>query len=59
MNREQIIDSFRILARSQGSYGRILNHLDNISDDERDDILSNLEKQNFKDIVDLVMFIEC
>jgi len=59
MNREQIIDSFRILANSQGSYGRILNHLDNISDDERDDILSNLEKQNFKDIVDLVMFIEC
>ena len=39
------------LATSQGFYGRILENLN----EER---LGYLEKQNFKDIIDLILFLE-
>lgn len=51
MKREEILKTFESLARSQGLYGRILRQLN-------DEILEHLEKQNFKDAVDLVMYIE-
>lgn len=51
MNKEEIYDAIESLSHSQGFYERLLNHLN-------DEILSELEAQNFKDVVDLVMYIE-
>ena len=51
MNRDEILNTFRSLARSQGSYGRLLDNL-------TDEALDYLEEQNFTDTLDLIMFIE-
>lgn len=57
MKKEEILSAIRSLAASQGFYGRLLFVL---SSDEPDAIayLNYLEEQNFKDIIDLVMFLE-
>jgi len=51
MNKNQIRETFEMLARSQGLYGRILR-------DITDEQLDYLAQQNFKDVVDLILFIE-
>jgi len=58
MNREQILDAFRSLAHSQGFYGRLLEQIDSVDEETREDFLSDLESRNFRDVVDLVMWIE-
>lgn len=57
MKKEEILSAIRSLAASQGFYGRLLIAL---SSDEPDCVayLDYLEEQNFKDTVDLVMFLE-
>ena len=52
MNKDQILKTIKDLAKSQGLYGRILR-------DMNDEVLEYLEEQNFKDPLDLVLFIEC
>jgi hypothetical protein len=58
MNREQILDAFRSLASSQGFYGRLLEQIDSVDEETREAFLSDLESRNFRDVVDLVMWIE-
>ena len=58
MNRTQIMNALRRLAGSQGFYGRLCNHIDSLDEESRDAFLGSLEKENFKDVVDLIMFIE-
>ena len=58
MNREQILDAFRSLARSQGFYGRLLEQIDSVDEETRDAFLSDLENRKFRNVVDLVMWIE-
>lgn len=53
MGREEILAAVRNLAMSQGSYGRLLERIEN---DET--ILDTLEEQNFGDVVDMVMWLE-
>lgn len=53
MNKEQIFNSIKSLAKSQGSYGRILSVIE-----ENPNLLDELENQKFNDILDLVMFFE-
>lgn len=53
MNKEQILNTIKSLARSQGFYGRLL---ENINEDET--ILDELVEQNFADSLDLVLFLE-
>lgn len=57
MKKEEILQAIRSLAASQGFYGRLLIIL---TSDEPDAVayLEYLEEQNFKDTVDLVMFLE-
>lgn len=57
MKKEEILSAIRSLATSQGFYGRLLILL---TSDEPDAVayLNYLEEQNFKDTVDLVMFLE-
>ena len=50
--------TFKSLAQSQGLYGRIVDELESMSESNRNMYLEGLEKQNFKDAVDLVMFME-
>lgn len=51
MNRDQIMGALETLSRSQGSYGRLL---DNITEEG----IEYLEDQEFKDVVDMIMFLE-
>lgn len=57
MNREEILETIRSLAESQGFYGRLVKILES---DELDALayLELLEEQNFKDPIDLILFIE-
>ena len=57
MKREQILETIRSLAMSQGFYGRLYNNL--MSDPEYcEEAMAFLEAQNFKDPVDLILCIE-
>lgn len=58
MNREQILATFRSLAMSQGFYGRLLEQIYSVDEETREAFLSDLESRNFRDDVDLVMWIE-
>ena len=57
MKKKEILNAIKSLAASQGFYSRLLISL---SSNEPDSVayLEYLEEQNFKDVVDLVMFLE-
>ena len=61
MNREQIMEAIRQLAHSQGSYGRFYRDLCEMREEDPDrfeEAMTMLEDENFKDAVDLVMYLE-
>ena len=58
MEREEIMEKIKSLASSQGLYGRLYRDLMELSEDDYNEVMTKLESQNFKDGVDLVMFIE-
>lgn len=53
MTKEEILSAVKNLAMSQGSYGRLLEQLEN-----NDELLDTLVEQNFNDVVDMVMWLE-
>lgn len=53
MNRQEILDTVRSLSRSQGFYGRLYKELQ-----DNEESLDYLVQQNFKDSVDMVLFLE-
>ena len=57
MNRQEILDAIKFLASSQGSYKRLYDILSDKSS-ESEEFLDKLESLNFKDTVDLVMYLE-
>ncbi|NCA97563.1 MAG: hypothetical protein EOM77_05290 [Bacteroidia bacterium] len=61
MKMEEILAIMKSLARSQGFYGRLLNYLNEIKQnnaDHYDALVKKLEAQNFKTPLDVVMYIE-
>lgn len=54
--KEQILEWCKTLAKSQGFYGRLLKELENPIN--LDNLANACEKEDVKDIVDFVMFIE-
>lgn len=56
MNREQILESIKSLAASQGSYGRLYDYL--TYGESGEELLDLMEEQNFGDVVDMVMWLE-
>lgn len=58
MKREEIEKVFRNLALSQGYYGRLLRQINEASGEQREEFWTELEAQNFKGPVDVVMFME-
>ena len=59
MDREEMRQVFEDLAMSQGLYGRLLRSIDEMYEEDREKVWSDLESQNFKDAVDLILYIEC
>lgn len=58
MKREAILSLIESLSQSQGLYGRLLNNLMELTDSERDDVLTYWESMNFKDGLDFILFME-
>lgn len=56
-----IREAIKQLAKGQGSYGHLDARLDELQaedPDKYDEVMQELDAQNFKDIVDLVMYLE-
>jgi hypothetical protein len=58
MNRHEIEKVLIQLSHSQGSYGRLLRDISNMSDHEREEFWASLEQKGFKDAIDVVMHFE-
>lgn len=61
MNREQIMDSIKELAQSQGMYSRLYRGLLEAKKEQPDlyeSYMAELEAKNLKDTVDLVLYLE-
>ena len=61
MNRDQILETIKSLAKSQGLYGRILDNLNKVLEnypDEYEKLMEALENMHFKDVIDLIMYFE-
>ncbi|MDD2326282.1 MAG: hypothetical protein PHW63_09835 [Alphaproteobacteria bacterium] len=56
MTGEECLQVIRDLAKSQGSYGRLLREIETA--DNRDEIVEVLDNANFNDAVDLILWIE-
>ena len=61
MNALQVIEVIKVLAKSQGFYSRLYqNIMENIVpyEDNYENFQQFCEQQNFRDVVDLVLFFE-
>ena len=59
MKREEIMETIKTLASSQGLYSRLYRDLMALDEDKYDEIMTELESQNFQNAVDLIMYMEC
>lgn len=57
MNKKQIKATLQSMAKSNGSYNRLIVQMDE-NPDAADKWLSELEQMNFSDEVELIMFLE-
>lgn len=55
-NYELFYNTIKSLSYSQGSYGRLLNSLINMNEDERLELINNLP--TFNDVADVAMWLE-
>ena len=55
-NYELLFNTVKSLSNSQGYYGRLLNTLINMDEDERLELINNLP--TFNDTLDVVMWLE-
>lgn len=58
MTGEDCVQVIRDLSRSQGSYGRMLEQINSMDDEDRAELLDTFEAQQFTDPVQLVMWLE-
>lgn len=58
MKRDVIIEWIKKLAASQGFYGRLLQAISDMDNNDREALFAHLEAQGFIDPVDLIMYIE-
>ena len=61
LKRDDILKTFEGLSRSQGLYGRLLRQLYDMKENDPDAYeryMQELEDQEFKDELDLIMYIE-
>lgn len=55
-NYKLFYDTIKALSYSKGSYGRLLRNIDNLDERDKQDLIDQLP--NFKDTVDVILFIE-
>lgn len=61
MKREQIIQTIKTLSSGQGFYGRIFKQLsimEENSPEQYEEVMEELEAQDFEDLIDLIMYME-
>lgn len=58
MKFNEIMDTIKMLASSQGLYGRLLSSIEELTEEKKEELKSYLEAQNFKDPVDFVLWYE-
>lgn len=58
MNRNEIEQVFRNLAMSQGSYGRLLARIYDLSEEDQDEFWAEMEAQDFSDEIAVIMYVE-
>lgn len=58
MKREEILQAIKQLGNSQGAYQRLYAALLNLPTEIFDTIMIKLEQEEFKDVVDMVMYLE-
>jgi hypothetical protein len=58
MKRDEMKLLFEKLSRSQGFYGRLLRDLRDLDDETLERVWIELEAQEFKDEIDLILFLE-
>lgn len=61
LKRNDILEIFKDFSKSQGFYGRLLNNLNDLKENDLstyEKYMKNLEDHEFKDAVDLVLYIE-
>lgn len=62
MKMDQILGAIKMLAQSQGFYGRLYRDLMTIRDNNQEQygaIVTELEAQKFGDSLDMVFYFEC
>lgn len=58
MSFEEILKGIIQLSHSQGFYGRLLEDISELNEDEYNDLKKFWEDQHFKTFVDFIVFIE-
>lgn len=58
MTGEDCFNAIKELARSQGSYGRMLEQIEQMDDESREELLDTFAAQEFDDPVNMVMWLE-
>lgn len=58
MDRNEIMRVIAELAMCQGFYSGLYINLKSLSAEQYDAVMSELEAQNFADVVDMVMYLE-
>ena len=53
------MEKIKSLASSQGLYDRLYRDLMKLDEDDYNEVMTELESQNFQNAVDLVMYFEC
>lgn len=62
MKINEIKENIKILATSQGFYGRLLASMETMEEmfpQDYAELVEELESQNFENAIDLVMYFEC
>ena len=62
MKMKEIKETIKLLASSQGFYGRLWGSketMEKMFPQDYEKLAEELESQNFENVVDLVMYIEC
>lgn len=62
MDRNDILNAIKDLSCSQGFYGRLLARILEVKEydpDAYENLMEELEAQNFSDPVDMVLYFEC
>lgn len=58
MKRNEILAEIKMLAASQGFYTRLYNTIMSLDIEDFELVMSELEEQNFKTSLDLVLYLE-